>query len=111
MTTQTYSEARGHARFDWRAWLERAIKEEPGDESHIKAVNSARKWVTCAVGNQCSVIPRNENGLPKDDQLRELGIDFHDRIRTRSYRHADAVLDLIEARSYELIAGIEGRGA
>lgn len=37
----------------------------------------AGNWVTCACGNLCEVIPRTEDGKPKDDQLRLLGTEFY----------------------------------
>lgn len=46
----------------------------------------ARSWVTCAVGNQCAIIPRTTRdihsvsniGTPLDAQLRDLGQAFSD---------------------------------
>src|SRR5690606_1285416 len=40
----------------------------------------AGSWVTCAVGNQCNIIPRTPEGVPRDIELYRLGINFYDSI-------------------------------
>ena len=80
-----YSETKSKAPFDWNKALSKDCKDMSEKEAK-KLSNLAKSWVTCACGNQCSVIPRglsNTNGdvpkgAPIDDQLRNLGASFHD---------------------------------
>ena len=69
----SYPEARGQKPFNWNEFLQ---KESYTQCELLEAVGKASDWVTCAVGNQCSVLPRNAIGRPLDDELGLLGIDF-----------------------------------
>lgn len=60
-------------------------------------------WVTCACGNQCSIIPRYENGAPRDFELSNLGSNFYINVSERNYEQAEKTLAKIEIRSSELI--------
>lgn len=112
---KTYAEEIGAKAFDWEMALTKAIKSKPSfDRAKALALLSA-EWVTCACGNQCAAIPRESNGRPKDDALRDLGCLFHHNIVGRKWRRALQALKLIEARSAILLdekgrkAGIRSR--
>lgn len=101
--------------FDWNNFLKNAIRRKtPMDEDMIQKVyDLSEDWVTCACGNQCSIIPRYEEsdcnyyeGSPKDDLLRELGIQFHSDIDDQNWVEAKNTLRAIERRSDELIQDI-----
>ncbi len=64
-------------------------------------------WVSCAVGNQCDIIPRDSNGAPKDGILHGLGVEFSIDIDNKNYTGAKEVLEKIETRSAELISKIK----
>ena len=70
---KTYTEHKGKESFDWNAFLN---KETYTLEELINAKMLANSWITCACGNQCEIIPRNETGSPCDIILYELGLDF-----------------------------------
>lgn len=101
-----YSVTQGKPYFDWHAFL---AQEKHTKEELAEALNLARDWVTCACGNQCSVIPRS-GGMPDDLELQNLGGDFVAAICGMELRvkhnktEAIRTLAKIEARSAELLA-------
>lgn len=102
MANKTYSEDQGKEAFDWKKALSaKRISEITWDELSRRAGD----WVTCACGNQCAIIPRHENGEPKDKVLALLGgpQGFYDAIRERDKKYAIELLELIELRSEALI--------
>ena len=109
---RTYAKKCGLPEFDWNEFLDRAIKEKiPVYADAITlhplyriASAQASSWVTCACGNQCSVIPRrNTEGAPKDKKLLVLGIRFSHSINDGSWQDAKCILKEIEERSAQLI--------
>ena len=70
---------------------------------HFQAVADAQSWTTCACGNMCDIIPRDEWGAPLDDELRTLGVLFPTYIHGEQYDAAINTLDKIEKRSATLI--------
>ena len=102
MANKTYSEEKGEEVFDWnKALSAKRISDKTWDE----LVKKAGDWVTCACGNQCAIIPRNEDGEPKDKVLTLLGgiEGFFGAIRNRDREYAIELLALIETRSEQLI--------
>ena len=96
----TYAEERGETPFDWNEFLS---KERTEDEWEA-AVHLAGTWVTCAVGNQCSVIKRNAPfGDPEDYILRRLGNGFYGYIEQKRQKDAIITLRTIDRRSAYLI--------
>lgn len=97
----TFAEHCAGAPFDWNVALAQknisATKWEILDEL-------ACKWITCAVGNQCNVIPRNKWGCPLDNTLCELGEKFSLAIGQHRKIKAKNILLKIEQRSAELIS-------
>ena len=85
----------------------------------------SESWCTCAVGNQCRVIPRWHTGCPKDDELNILGTNFMNQIQAmeEDFKEKNMVLfslnkhlairtlELIEKRSAYLIEQILTRRA
>jgi len=67
---QTYAESRGEEPFDWFKELSKPVISDDRWEV-LDAM--ASKWTMCACGNQCSIIPRDEDGEPKDQILHDLG--------------------------------------
>lgn len=100
---KTYAEARNEKPFDWNEFLN---QEEISYQDWRAALDKAAEWTTCACGNQCDIIPREEDGTPMDLELMILGIDFVDEVSLRNKEGAKAVLASIEKRSAELIAEI-----
>lgn len=99
---KTFAETRGEKPFDWN----KALREDTiSDEKWEEMENLAKSWVTCACGNQCSVLERTESGSPKDDILAKLGGDygFFAAIKARDVEASLHMLSLIEQRSAFLI--------
>ena len=90
---------------DWNKELENPPKLF--SKRYYELACAADKWVTCAVGNQCKIIPRYDSGEPKDFRLRTLGIKFSDHIDAADFKTAKEVLEKIENRSGELIKEIK----
>lgn len=70
-------------------------------------VNESKEWVTCACGNQCVIIPRNDSGSPVDRKLFDLGVRFHRSVVRRDKKSALKILNKIEERSAYLIKQIK----
>lgn len=104
----TYAEERGVA-FDWRKTLESAIREEPDEETKTDLRHRASQWPMCACGNQCSIIPMDRDGVPRDRSMMRLGVYFSRWLAAAGWKQALRTLDLIEARSAVLIAQIEAQ--
>lgn len=68
-----YSVSRGKDFFDWNDFLN---KENYTLDELEKAYNLASNQVTCACGNQCNAIPRDNYGRPLDNLLDNLGTEF-----------------------------------
>lgn len=98
---KTYTEGRNYAPFDWNKALDNPdITRKDWADMNCRASD----WVTCAVGNQCAIIPRDSVGEPLDEELNWLGISFMMAIKNRNVEEAKEVLGDIERRSAELIA-------
>jgi hypothetical protein len=100
--TITYTESVGLTPFDWNKFLNKSsISKDEWDDAAIRA----HKWTTCACGNQCAVIPRDEIGKPDDELLVTLGGDdgFYGAIRGKNAAEAKHFLGMIEIRSSYLI--------
>jgi hypothetical protein len=97
----TYCQSHGFDAFDW----DHAIKNPPPSKSilHENMCKLSESWVTCACGNLCEKISRDEDGCPNDHQLMVLGITFSDAIHEGNWDKARQVLYLIEIRSTELL--------
>ena len=67
---------------------------------------NSQDWVTCACGNQCSIIPRDEFGAPLDFTLRYHGKDFYTSINQRNIEEAKIHLKRIEEISSKIIQEI-----
>lgn len=101
---KTYAETNKMKKFNWYKFLERAMKGKVSESEIADAQDDAESWVTCAVGNQCSIIPRDaKGGGPLDDELYDLGCDFDTAIFDKKWEKAKKLLDKIEIRSALLI--------
>ncbi len=96
-----YSVKAGEQAFDWRKALKRAISRKQKKSPSLE--EKSKSWVTCACGNQCSVIPRGHRGAPRDGILNDLGVLFFQNIEGGKFKEALVTLDRIEERSIKLI--------
>ena len=109
---KTYTEIREELPFNWLNALKALIENEnnpenPPDKEYLDRLdNLAGDWVTCACGNQCSIIPRNAHGVPEDDNLRRLGYLFYGQISSGKFKAALETLLQIEERSAQIISEI-----
>jgi hypothetical protein len=74
-----------------------------GYEQHQILGKAAGEWVTCACGNLCDAIPRNEQGAPDDFYLQRYGIQFSYAIDNQDWPKARVLLMQIETRSQFLL--------
>ena len=102
MANVTYSEDQGKEAFDWNKALS---VENISGKTWDELAQKAGDWVTCACGNQCAIIPRYEDGEPKDKVLSLLGSaeGFYGAIKDRDKKYAIELLEMIELRSAVLI--------
>ena len=98
---KTYSEENGKPNINWFEELNKP------DIDWKNLEERSGEWVTCACGNQCSIIPRYKSGAPLDEELELLGIDFHEDILSKHREEALETLHAIERRSAEVIKQIE----
>lgn len=100
---KTYCQTKSRSKIDWNKTLDDLIagKNTTRRISDIKELSN--KWVTCACGNQCDVLPRWDDGSPKDTELEDLGMEFCDNIFDENWKAARTTLNKIEKRSTLLI--------
>jgi hypothetical protein len=90
--------------FNWFAVLKDLSAGAPCSiNDQTKLSRMAGNWVTCACGQLCSVLPRNNMGRPLDVRLQMLGTAFFHRIEEKKWCEALSVLHRIEERSNELL--------
>lgn len=126
MNNELYVETKHKPVFNWHHFLRQEdYTHDELDDARDLAVN----WVTCAVGHQCAIIPRDEDGWPLDKILQDRGQAFYDLLdswdNAYSYHYDEeedgkpfnhkayqekalALLLEIEQRSAELIQQIKG---
>lgn len=97
----TYSEKLGRDPFNWNAFLN---DDNLSSIDWSDAVGRAGNWVTCACGNECSVIPRDDIGEPLDGKLAHSGMKFFRAIKARSAELALHQLRDIEERVSYLLS-------
>lgn len=98
----TYRELNGLDKINWYEQLNKPTIK-------WKALRTlSGNWVTCACGNQCNSIPRI-NGTPVDEELRNLGLYFHEAVEECDKTKALSILDQIEKRSAYLINEIKSQ--
>lgn len=106
-----YAEEFNKEAFDWNRALKNAIRRTTPmpKAQHVGLYELAGEWVTCACGNQCSIIPRSSIGEPEDEILRKLGFEFACRITMSHWSKAKQTLKQIEQRSALLIREIKSQ--
>ena len=108
MSDKTFCETFDIPAFDWNKALNEAERLQSGcrlDQNEFDDLRSrSDDWVTCACGNQCAIIPRQDTGQPRDVQLMLLGVSFAESVAIRDWAQAKLTLEQIEARSAVLIA-------
>jgi hypothetical protein len=108
---KTYMEEQQGESFDWNKFLENAIRRKsPMDSDTLDdVIDRSQNWVTCACGNQCSIIPRHkdddyeDDDAPIDEELNQLGVQFYECVKDQYWVEAKMTLKDIEARSATLI--------
>jgi hypothetical protein len=106
-----YSIHKGLLSFDWNKFL--SVRKRYSDENIFYAVRLSSNWITCACGQQCETILRDEKGMPNDPILQAKGRRFTFYIAAmynsrkfisyeRNRLRAKAALARIEKRSLEL---------
>lgn len=104
--SESYSQYHNKPPFDWNEFLE---KEHISFLEWEKASILAQSWITCACGNQCSIIPRAIGGEPIDLILSQLGSTFYTHIKNQERFWAKRILKQIENRSFFLIEEIKNK--
>jgi hypothetical protein len=104
----TFAQTQNQPPFDWHAFLDSAIAGKPVYIENARYL--ASKWVTCACGNQCAVIPRGWKGEPLDPELKEMGLHFFKDIECNQWERAKRTLSAIEARSTAILEGLAKTG-
>lgn len=101
-------------------WHQRIAEAKERDHFTKEDVALARKWPTCACGEQDPRVPRysaveagalNEVEMPKDDILVSCGLNFLHAIAGNQPSIALELLTAIELRSAEILAEIQIQGA
>lgn len=91
-------------KIDWNEFLS---KENITESEWAQADELSNKWVTCAVGNQCRLIPKTMHGEPIDSKLFNLGLKFSVLIARKNIEDIKFCLKQIEKRSDEIINEIK----
>ena len=101
-----YSETKNLKPINWNDRVNTPVVYQ-NDIEWYQWEQEAKQWVTCAVGNQCSSIPRNELGVPIDYELQILGTAFMAYIRNRNLVDAKSTLKAIEDRVTQILRIME----
>jgi len=100
---KTYSQTKKMNKFNWYDFLSRAIEGKAKESEIVDAQDNSFSWVTCAVGNQCAIIPRDAEGGPLDGTLYDLGVIFNSVVEDSNWKKALQILNRIEKLSAILI--------
>lgn len=110
---KSYAETQKQEVVDWNEFL----REAQDADDMGPATDLADGWVTCACGQACEAIKRDDWGSPADAELKALGYNFGCFISAMSGSEgyefdenrakAQACLLKIEQRAAELLAEIE----
>ncbi len=93
------------AGFNWLTTLEALVAgAEISGAEYGKLLALALRWPTCACGELCKTLPRNEHGAPHDKVLQKLGSDFAGAVGFRDWTDALFLFRLIEHRTEQLLA-------
>tara|TARA_R110000822_G_scaffold27129_1_gene81254 strand:+ start:253 stop:570 length:318 start_codon:yes stop_codon:yes gene_type:complete len=88
--------------WNWYAYLD--ADKEVHIEHYQKATDLSRCWVTCACGQLCKVLPKdNFTNAPIDKILFDLGVSFQDSIIYNNFSKGKLILDEIEQRTFYLL--------
>tara|TARA_R110000850_G_scaffold223916_1_gene349458 strand:- start:266 stop:595 length:330 start_codon:yes stop_codon:yes gene_type:complete len=88
--------------WDWYAFLE--ASEEIKQKFRVEAHKLSAKWVTCACGQVCNILPKALGySFPLDDDVTLLGLDFTDLVINNDWNDAKKILDKIEERTIFLL--------
>lgn len=101
---KTFAETKGFAPFDWNLFFDRLERGELKRGEKQRAKGLAAQWTTCACGNQCAILPRWDDGSPKDSHLWSLGLWFMNATKAGKWDDARGYLRRIEECSAGLIA-------
>ena len=119
---KTYAEKKRSQHFDWNKFLSKNCSKMTAKEVEYAARKSS-SWITCAVGNQCAIIPRySSNSEPIDRRLSKLGNYFFlalEKMRScidNKHDYANDKIAFKEANSYRakaiiILRGIEKRSS
>jgi hypothetical protein len=88
-------------------WLTELTELSGGKEIHVHqrvTLNRmAGNWPTCACGQLCELLERNEDGSPADKELRILGLKFAEYVSGHKWCLALETFNKIECRTTELL--------
>ena len=100
---KTYAETRrGRGKpFDWQKEIKSRKRNGLGSTEKLRI--RSMSWVSCACGNQCAVIPRDDIGRPLDEILLDLGGAFAGDVDLADWDEALSTLVKIERRSFYII--------
>lgn len=100
---KTYAESQGQSPFDWNKVLANPPQRDSKEHEVLRRL--AARWVTCACGNQCAIIPRESlYGTPIDQGLVSLGLNFSYMVARGEWNEARDILKRIETRASQLIS-------
>lgn len=91
------------AEFNWITFLERAIKKQPSKREHDRIKLKSENWPTCACGQLCKSLPRENDGEPIDIELSDLGLRFSHDVKWGSWSKALRIFHRIENRTAKLL--------
>jgi hypothetical protein len=90
--------------FNWFAVLKDLRAGRPIErEEWAKLSQMAGNWITCACGQLCQSLPRNNFGCPRDGKLAAYGTVFYHDIESCNWSKALQTMHKIEARTMELL--------
>lgn len=93
-----------------KPWHERIAEARTRGWFNEEDITLASQWPTCACGEQDPRIPRGRDGVPMDEALWTLGIQFWASVETSSFDHVEDLLKKIDARAEAFLWALLSRG-
>lgn len=100
-----YAESQEKEVVDWRVLL----TDKTPDWERFKKL--AEDWNTCSIGQLSIFIPRQDEDIPIDEKLYNLGLKFNDAIKVEDAEIAIIWLSRVEARGKEVMLELRNKMA
>lgn len=102
----SYTESLGHTPIGWKKVFLKYLKADKiNNEDFHEQLGLLGSWDSCPVSELSATLARNALGEPTDSILCLLGNEFQDSFKAEKFQECLDLLELIELRAKQIIAG------